>query len=203
MANKIELYKKTEDIIDLALKRGLELKINDFVFASCSGKTAEIFLDRVSDFKENGLSTGKEGSKKNNGIAFNLVCVTHQIGFVEPNSDEMSREMRQKLSASGIRILTTMHLLAGIDRALRFQFKGVYPSEIVSSTLRMFGQGLKVCIEIAVMAADAGLVKSGKDIIALGGTGIGADTAAVINPAHSQYFFKSRVREIISKPFDF
>jgi hypothetical protein len=67
----------------------------------------------------------------------------------------------------------------------------------------MFGQGLKVCIEISVMAADAGLVKAGEDLIALGGTDKGADAAAVICPAHSQEFFRTKIREVICKPFDF
>ena len=52
------------------------------------------------------------------------------------------------------------------------------------------------------MAADAGLVQVGKDIIALGGTGIGADTSVIINPQHSQNFFKTKIREVIDKPFD-
>ena len=202
MADKTEIYKNSADVIDRALKKGIELGIGDFVLASCSGRTAEILIERVGAFKDKNLSiAGSRNVSGSKGAALNVVCVTHQVGFKEPNHDEMPANIRQKLEASGIKLLTTMHLLAGIDRALRFQFKGVYPSEIVSTTLRMFGQGLKVCIEISVMAADAGLVRSGNDIIALGGSGVGADAAAVINPAHSQDFFKTKVREIICKPF--
>jgi hypothetical protein len=202
MTIREEVYKNTGQVIDMAIKRGLELGIVDYVFASCSGKTAEIFIDRVSSFMDEDLSVATDqDNSKNKSTALNLVCVTHQIGFKEPNHDEMPEDMRQKLETGGVKLLTTMHLLAGIDRALRFQFKGVYPSEIVSTALRMFGQGLKVCVEISVMAADAGLIRSGKDIIALGGSGIGADAAAVINPAHSQDFFKTKIREVICKPF--
>jgi hypothetical protein len=202
MTIREEVYKNTGQVIDMAIKRGLELGIVDYVFASCSGKTAEIFIDRVSSFMDEDLSVATDqDNSKNKSTALNLVCVTHQIGFKEPNHDEMPEDMRQKLETGGVKLLTTMHLLAGIDRALRFQFKGVYPSEIVSTALRMFGQGLKVCVEISVMAADAGLIRSGKDIIALGGSGIGADAAVVINPAHSQDFFKTKIREVICKPF--
>ena len=124
-------------------------------------------------------------------------------GFFQPNQDEMSVEMRKKLEESGLKILTNTHLLGGVDRALRLKFEGVYPSEIVSTTLRMFGQGIKVCVEISVMAADAGLAKAGEDLIVIGGTGKGADTAAVINPSHSQNFFDTKIREVICKPYNF
>jgi hypothetical protein len=39
--------------------------------------------------------------------------------------------------------------------------------------------------------------------VALGGTGKGADTALVIQPAHSQIFFETRIREVICKPAEF
>ncbi len=108
--------------------------------------------------------------------------------------------MRRRLTQKGIKLLTTTHLMAGIDRSLRNQFGGVYPSEIVATTLRMLGEGVKVCAEISTMAVDAGLVKPENDVIALGGTGKGADTAVVISPAHSQHFFRTRIKEIIIKP---
>jgi uncharacterized protein len=66
----------------------------------------------------------------------------------------------------------------------------------------MFGQGIKVCVEIAAMAADAGLIPAG-DVIAVGGTGRGADTAAVIAADSSNRFFNIKVREILAKPVEF
>ena len=59
-----------------------------------------------------------------------------------------------------------------------------------------------VAVEVAVMAADAGTL-TGKDIVAIGGSGGGADTALVIKPAHMNNFFDLRIREIICKPRDF
>ncbi len=208
MKDKDQIYRNTEEVIYKAITRGWELGIKDFVIASCTGKTAEIFIEKFEDFKSENknkkwFKDSLSNLDSNINLGINLVCVTHQVGFNQPNFDEMPQEIRQKLAGQGVKLLTSTHLFAGIDRALRFQFQGVYPSEIVATTLRMFGQGLKVCIEISVMAADAGFVKSNTDIIAVGGTGIGADTAIVINPFHSQHFFKSKVKEIICKPFEF
>lgn len=67
--------------------------------------------------------------------------------------------------------------------------------------MRMFGQGLKVCVEIAIMALDAGFIPFGEDVIALGGTSRGVDTAVIIRPAHANKVFETSVREVICKPF--
>ena len=59
---------------------------------------------------------------------------------------------------------------------------------------------MKVVIEISVMAADAGLVRTDEDIIAIGGSGGGADTAVVLKPVNSNDFFDLKVKEILCKP---
>ena len=171
----------TDKTISLAIERAKELDITKIVVASCGGSTARKLI----------------------GSGLEIICVTHQIGFVKPNEDEMLEKVRNELIGKGVKILTTTHLMGGIDRALRIQFGGVFPSEIVSTALRMFGQGLKVGVEVTVMAADAGLVKQEEDTIAIGGTGKGADTAIVVCPYHSQHFFKTKIREIIYKPYVF
>lgn len=170
--------KNTKATAELALKRASELNIKYIVVASHTGYTARYFVDR--------------------GIQ--VVCVTHHIGFKAPGEDEMPAEAREELLEKGVKILTTTHLLAGIDRSLRMKWGGVYPAEIVAQTLRMLGQGVKVCVEVACMALDAGLIPYGEEIIAVGGTSSGADTAIVIVPAHSPQFFDTRLKEILCKP---
>lgn len=108
--------------------------------------------------------------------------------------------MRQRLQEQGVKVLTTTHLLAGVDRSLRTKFQGIYPAEIIAMALRLLGQGLKVCVEISVMALDAGLIPYGEEIVAVGGTARGADTACIIVPAHSKTFFNTVVKEIICMP---
>ena len=72
----------------------------------------------------------------------------------------------------------------------------------MADTLRLFGQGIKVAVEVSVMAADAGTL-TGNDIIAVGGSGRGADAALVLKPAHQNNFFDMRIREVICKPRKF
>ena len=112
----------------------------------------------------------------------------------------MPRSEREYLSGQGIKILTTTHVLAGIDRSVRNKFGGIYPPEIMANALRMLGQGVKVCVEISIMALDAGLIPFGERVITVGGTISGADTAAIILPAHSNNVFDLKVEEILCKP---
>lgn len=168
----------TERTIELAVKRAKELGIDTLVVASHTGETAEQCLGR-------GLE---------------VVCVTHHVGFAGPGIDQMEKEKRAQLQKKGVKIFTGTHLFAGVDRAIRIQSGGLYSSEVAANTLRLFGQGVKVGVEIAIMALDAGLIEFGKKVVAIGGTGRGADSAIVITPHHSNHFFATRVHEIICKP---
>lgn len=57
-----------------------------------------------------------------------------------------------------------------------------------------------MAVEISVMALDAGLIPFGQPVIAVGGTGDGADTALVLIPSHSKTVFDTAVLELICKP---
>jgi uncharacterized protein len=164
-----------------ALRAGRERRAGHIVVASCTGRTVRELL---------ALDTG--------GIA--VVCVTHHVGFDAPGEDEMDAAVRAELAAQGVKVLTTTHALAGVDRSLRLKFGGISPPEILAGALRMFGQGVKVCAEVAIMALDAGLVPYGADIVAVGGTGKGADTACVVRPAHSNNVLDTRIVEILCRP---
>jgi len=77
------------------------------------------------------------------------------------------------------------------------------PLELIANVLRLMGEGTKVCVEIVLMAADAGLIPVDRDVIAIAGTSRGADTALRIQPANSARFFDLRIKEVIAKPSNF
>ncbi len=129
-----------------------------------------------------------------------VVAVTHSAGFKEPDAQELLPEHRAALEAAGAHILTTTHALGGVGRAVRRKLGTYEVDEIIAYTLRTLGEGIKVALEMTVMAADAGLISCSEEIMAIAGTGRGADTAAVIRPAHTQAFFDLRVVEIVCKP---
>ncbi|MEZ0536661.1 pyruvate kinase alpha/beta domain-containing protein [Caldicellulosiruptoraceae bacterium PP1] len=173
--------KNTQKTIELALKVANEKGINHIVVASCSGNTAKLLKD-----------CGKK-----------VVVVTHVNGFERPGEMEISQDTINELKSYGFKVYTGTHVLSGAERGISRKFGGVYPVEIIAHSLRMLGQGLKVAVEVSIMALDAGLIPYGEDIIAIGGTQSGADTAAIIRPSHAASIFETKIKEIICKPSNF
>ena len=97
-------------------------------------------------------------------------------------------------------VLTAAHAFAGLSTATKNKHDMPGIGVIIADTLRTFGQGLKVACEISLMAADAGLVRTDEDIISIGGSARGADTALVLTPTNTRRFFDLKVREILCKP---
>jgi hypothetical protein len=174
----------TEATLEAAFERANILKINKMLVSSCSGKTAFKALDLF-------------------GNNFSLIIVTHVTGFKKPDHQELAEKDRKLLLERGAIILTAQHAFGGVGRALRNKTGTYQIDEVIAYTLRTFGQGTKVAIEMALMAADAGLIRTDEDVISIGGTATGVDTALRLKPAHTQNFFDIKVKEIICKPFNF
>lgn len=130
----------------------------------------------------------------------NIVCVTHVNGFKEHGVQEISQEKLELFKSKGIKVVTTTHVLSGAERGLSRKFGGVNPVEIVAHSLRMLGQGTKVAVEVAVMALDSGVIGYMEPIIALGGTGVGVDTALIMRTAHGSNILDCKIDEFICKP---
>lgn len=129
-----------------------------------------------------------------------LVVVSHSTGFSGPNEQELTDENRAVIEEGGAALLTCQHAFGGVNRAVRKKLGTYLTDEIIAYTLRTFGEGMKVCVEIALMAADAGLVSVGSPCITVAGTGRGADTAVVLVPVNAQDFLDLCVMEILAKP---
>lgn len=170
----------TEETLRISKRRAEELGIKTIIVASTIGNTAvratEVF----------------EGMK--------VIAVSHVAGFRGPNMQEFTEENRKLVESRGGVIVTSAHAFGGIDRAMRKRYNMALLGETIASTLRIFGQGMKVVVECALMAADAGLVRVDENVISIAGTGRGADTAVVIRPVYTTDFFNVKVQEILCKP---
>ncbi|QTA92446.1 pyruvate kinase alpha/beta domain-containing protein [Desulfonema magnum] len=172
----------TEQTLKLAYERGKELGLNEVVLASTMGDTAYKALEIFDGFK--------------------IISVTYHCGLKKPFQNMMSDGVKKDLEEKGVRIVSATHALSGVERSIAKKYTGSYPVLLIADTLRLFGHGTKVAVEVSIMATDAGTLK-GNDIISIGGTSRGADTALVLKPANQSDLFDMRIREIICKPRDF
>jgi uncharacterized protein len=170
----------TERTLLLGEERARQLGIRHVVVASTSGRTGAMAASMLA--------------------GYNLVVVGHSTGFARPNEQEMVPAHRASIEAAGGHVLIAQHALGGVARAVRRKLGTYQLDEVAAFVLRNFGEGTKVGCEITLMATDAGLVPAGEEILAIGGTGRGADTASIILAANAQDFFDLRVLETICKP---
>ncbi|MGI6357129.1 MAG: pyruvate kinase alpha/beta domain-containing protein [Bacillota bacterium] len=171
----------TAKAVQAAVERARQLGIRQIVAASYRGTTARELLPYAQEF--------------------DIVIVGQVYGFRGLHEENpMTEPVKAQLKGAGLQLLFATHALSGAERSLSSRFSGIYPVEVMAHTLRMFGQGTKVCVEISCMAMDAGLIAPGQDIVAIAGTGKGADTALVLRPAHTQRVIETKIQEIICKP---
>jgi len=173
---------QTDATLDAARERAEELGIKTIVVATTTGATAVKAQEVFS------------------ALGAKVIGVTLQAGTwakYDPPNPDLVKQIQQ----AGGKVLTATHTLMGnVGTAIREKFGGVPEVELIAYTYYTFGQGMKVAVEVAVMAADAGLLDMEEEIISIAGTNSGADTAIVLKPAYSTQFFDLRVREIIAMP---
>ncbi len=175
----------TEEVLRIVRQRAKELGIKTIVVASTIGDTAVKATEVFSGFK--------------------IIAVSLYTGMLAPNTQEFTEENRKIVESRGGIVFTSTHLFSGLSAAMRKKFNTYVIGDIVANTLRIFGEGMKVVCEIAVMAADGGLVRTDEDVIAIAGTGSngGTDTAIVLTPVNAHNFFDLKVKEILCKPRSF
>jgi len=173
----------TDTLLKVAREYVEKENIKDIVVASTTGQT------------------GARAAKILRGR--NVVVVTHCFGFQESGKNELQEQYKKEILTSRAKIFTGVHALSSAERSIRKDFGTIQPLELMANVLRRMGEGTKVCVEITLMAADAGLIPADRDIVAIAGTGRGADTALRVQPANAARFFDLKIREIIAKPRDF
>ena len=150
----------------------------------------------ASTYGDTGLATAKIF----NGTDVKVVVVTHNAGFKEQGKIEMSSGTREEIESLGARVYTGTMPFRNIGTSIR-EKQGYSQQDLIANTLRLLGQGIKVCVEIVLMVSDAGLIAP-DDILAVAGTARGADTVALISPASSNKLFDLKIRNILVKPVD-
>jgi len=177
------------DVVDAVEHRVDQTGIRHVVVASHSGKTALVFAERL------------KGKAK-------VVCVSGR----PPRRDRgrewptISPKNRKRLEELGVVVLDRIPyaLESTVLRENRWNIPSA--DRVVVETLYMFGSGMKVAVQVVLTATSSGYVEPYEDVIGVGGTGGGADTAIVMKSGYAIRMFsenpeyRPEVKEIIAMP---
>ena len=171
----------TDKSLEVAKDAALERGIGYMVVASTRG------------------GTGLAAAKLLEGTNVQLVVVTHSTGHTGAGKQIFDPETKKQIESMGGIVYTGTDTFTGYEISLYSRSRASSPQALISNVLRMFGQGMKVCVEIVAMASDAGLVPV-EDVVSVAGTGQGADTVTVIGAASTNQLFEMKIKEILAKP---
>jgi hypothetical protein len=194
----------TDRVLEVAKAKALRQDVKHVVVASTRGQTG---VKAAEAFKDTDIE---------------VVVVTHQTGHIGPGVQQLTDGNRKRLQDLGVMVVTGTDAFEGgvglgitrrrITEAARppgetiSMMSRLYPTippvaRIVASVLRLFCQGMKVAVEVVLMAADAGAIPVDRDVVAVAGTGRGADTGLLLRPANTTNFLDLDIHKIIAKPF--
>jgi hypothetical protein len=169
----------TIEVLRLARRRAEQLGIGQVVLATTHGYTA---LQAAEVFRDSRIQL----------IAVSISAAFDEEGWI------MTPSERENLEGQNVRVLTSLH---GLADGVAEGFLGAHtPGTVMADTLRCFSQGMKVAVEVSIMAAEAGWIAPGRETIALGGTSDGADTAVVLRPAFARKIKELKICEVLCKP---
>lgn len=179
MEEKIVYFEKpgvgnTEETLRLAVERAQARCIKKIVLASTRGDTARLAAERLA------------------GTGITMTVIPHQ--YSGGREQRFPLELKESLEKQGHHV----HFATSL-----FATENLYGSpvpRVMAFLLRTFSQGMKVCVEMILMVVDGGFVASGEQVIAIAGSGRGADTAIVAIAASSRNLPDLHVMEIICKP---
>lgn len=171
----------TRETLSLAFSTAIREKIRNVLISSTTGFSADIALMEVPD-------------------EVTLIIVTHSHGYVNNGESEFPEALKNKVNETRHKLLTATHAFKGLEGYLQKKYGGISLSQSFADGLRLLSPGLKVLIEISIMACDSGLLTVGDFIVSCGGSHRGLDTSAIIKPTTSHHIDKFRFGRLISFP---
>ena len=179
----------TQLVVEAVCKRLEGSGIDKVIVASTSGETAVQFASSL------------KGKAK-------LICVS-EAPYRREWGEEwpcLKKEFRQELEGFGATVIDRAPYVFHSSVLESASLTGISPEHLVKETLYSFGQGMKVAVEVALIGVSCGYVTPCEDVIGVGGSGKGADTAIVLRATYPASLFdkdtskRLEIREIIAMP---
>ena len=118
----------------------------------------------------------------------------------------LKQEFRQVLEELGVAIIDKAPYVFHNSVLESGRWSDAFPERLVKETLYCFGQGMKVAVEVVLMGVSCGYVTPYEDVIGVGGSGKGADTAIVLRATYPACLFdkdsakRLEIKEVIAMP---
>jgi hypothetical protein len=172
--------------------------------------------------KENTVSTLEIARNKAKKACISTVLLSSSGGYTAQKALEVFKDEKITLIVIGWKRSFPEELA---QKLIHKGHKILYPGEHkfhhpeeAWELLRRFSEGMKVCVQIVLMATETGLIKEGEMVIALGGTGTieydpggGVDTAIVMEavkgdikidlPTGQKKLKGRKIKELLCKPY--
>ena len=181
----------TEKTLELAIKRARELGMSKLIVASETGVSALKAIEMLRDSQISVIVvTSAAGTRIEKTIIGDL-----KIGIPD-------RKIWDLLEKNGAKIVRATDPLYNIGAALEHNRVPTLAT-LIRLSLRTISSGTAVCVTAALMATDNGLLRDGEDVVAVGGSWLGLDTALVVQATNSVNLLKRgslQIKEIVCKP---
>jgi hypothetical protein len=118
----------------------------------------------------------------------------------------LKQKFRRELERVGVTIIDRAPYIFHNSILEAAAWSDAFPERLVKETLYCFGQGMKVAVEVALMAVSFGYVTPYENVIGVGGSGTGADTAIVLRATYPSCVFdkdpakRLEIKEVIAMP---
>jgi len=179
----------TDDVIDAVKKRLSETGIKCVVVASTRGKTAVKFAEAL-------------------GNQAKIISVSEPAYIREWGSSWpiMDPVYKRRLEELGVTVLDKAPYVFHSSVLENSKWSQVTPEILLKEAFYTLGQGFKVSVEVVLIAVASGVLEPYQDVIGVGGTSRGADTALILRATYPATIFhkdsskRLEIREIIAMP---
>lgn len=177
------------DVVEAVEKRVAQTGIEYVVVASHSGSTALAFAEKLKG-KAKVICVSSRPSRRDRGRSWPAVVP----------------EKRKRLEELGAVVMDRFSYALESTVLQENRWNALSADRVVVETLYMFGQGMKVAVQVVLTATSSGHIEPYQDVIGVGGTSRGADTAIVMRASYPTRLFseepeyRPEVREIIAMP---
>lgn len=184
----------TDKVVQAVVQRLAEGNIHTIVAATTTGYTSLALADALQERNDVTLISVGHGAR------------VREWGTEYPT---LKREAKQALEKRGVIVADRVSYVFHSSMLEFSRWKTPVPEEILRESLYAFGQGLKVAVEVTLMAVASGFLEPYQDVIAVGGTEQGADTAIVVRATYPNHVFSEesgqrlRIHEILCMPGSF